>query len=396
MKSNVSILPVVMRSTPRYVYPLAKAFLRKFMAEKIDYNDASGRSKRLALVTFRITPICNLACRMCGQRGVTGVLKGAYAREEAKKIVPIERYMALADELAAVDPILYIWGGEPFLYPGFMDLAAYMAKKCSAFTVNTNGTYLAENAERIVRDRWGGVYVSLDGVEEVNDPIRGKGTYRRVVEGFEALNREKERQGSKLPYLGLVTCVSNLNYMHLESLVQEARTFKLSWQVINFGTYSNRKVLENQRVFMQKTFGIQPKALEGYVNGYNEGIDGKAFEQILARVQKLNYGYPILCEPSLSAEKIDKYYNDLEAAPRDHCICPWVHSDIDYNGDVHFCVDFPEYVIGNIKEKSFFEIYNGERAVRFRKTLRADPDGIFPGCTRCYQLMLLGRKNRSF
>src|SRR5512142_1349313 len=125
MRTNLSILPVVMRSTPRYIYPLARAFVRKLMAEKIDYKRASGTSKRLALVTFRITPLCNLACRMCGQRGVKGVLKGEYAREEAKKVVSVERYMRLADELSAVDPILYVWGGEPFLYPGFMDLAAY-------------------------------------------------------------------------------------------------------------------------------------------------------------------------------------------------------------------------------------------------------------------------------
>lgn len=376
--------------------PLAKAFLRKLMAEKFDYYLGTGRSSRLALVTFKITPICNLSCKMCGQRGKTGVLKGQRALEEAKKIVPIERYRALVEELAPMNPILYIWGGEPFLYPDFMDLAAYMAKKCRAFTVNTNGTYLADNAERIVRDRWGGVYVSLDGTEEVNDPIRGRGTYRRVVEGFKALNREKEKQGSKLPYLGLVTCVSNMNYMHLEELMEEARQFKLSWQVINLGTYSNTAVVVKQRAFMQETFGIRANCLEGFTNGYNEGIDAKLFEGILTRIQKLDYGYPILCEPALNADKIEKYYSDFDAAPRNRCICPWVHADIDYNGDVHFCVDFPEYVLGNIKEESFLTIFNNDKAARFRKTLRADPDGIFPGCSRCYQLMLLGRRNRSF
>ena len=396
MRNNLSILPVILRRTPGYAVPLAKSFLKKILAEQLDYRRGAERSNRLALVTFRITPLCNLGCVMCCQRGKTGVLKGQYAREEAKKIVPMERYMALVDELAHVDPIYYIWGGEPFLYPNFMDLAGYMARKTRAFTVNTNGTYVAENAERIVRDQWTGVYISLDGVEEVNDPIRGKGTYRRVAEGFAALNREKKRQGSKLPYLGMVTTISNLSYRRLEEIVLDARKFGLSWHMINLGTYTSPRVVEKQRAFMREAFGIEVNALEGFNNGYNEGIDGQGFAEILARVQKIDTGYPVITVPVERADKIERYYTDFEAAPRNRCICPWLHVDIDYNGDVHFCVDYPEYVVGNIMEDGLLPIFNGEKAARFRRTLRNHPDGIFPGCTRCYQLMLMGRKNKDF
>ena len=396
MKTNLSILPVVMRSTPRYVPPLAKAFLRKLLTEAIDYPLGRRHSRRLSLVTFRITPLCNLSCRMCGQRGKTGVLKGAYARQEAQKIVPIERYMKLVDELSTVDPILYVWGGEPFLYPNFMDLAAHMARKCKAFTVNTNGTFLAENARRIVQDRWAGVYVSLDGIGEINDAIRGSGTYRRVVEGFQALNREKELQGSKLPYLGVVTTVSNMNYLHLEETVEGARQFRLSWHGINLGTYTDRKTIEQQRAFMRTTFGIEATHLGGFANEYNEGIDSATFEGIVDRVQRKNFGYPIITVPVERADKIERYYRDFDAAPRDRCVCPWLHVDIDYNGDVHFCVDFPEYVLGNIMDDDILTIFNNDKAAFFRATLRQSPGGIFPGCSRCYQLMLLGRKNPRF
>jgi len=396
MKNNLAILPQILRTRASLALPVAKAFLSKLIAQNIDYPFAGGKSRRLALVTFRITPLCNQSCVMCSQRGKTGVLKGRYAQEEAKKIVPLQRYLELVDELARVNPILYVWGGEPFLYPHFMDLAQNMARKCPAFTVNTNGTYLARHAERIVRDQWGSVYISLDGRGEVNDAIRGKGSYQRVVEGIQAVNREKERQGSDLPYLGLVTTISNLNYLHLEEVVRAAREFKLSWHMINLGTYTNAAVAEKQRRFMLETFGVRVNGMEGFANGYNEGIDGRRFAEILARVQELDFGYPIITVPVTGARQIDRYYNELETPVRDHCICPWVHTDIDYNGDVHFCVDYPEYILGNIKEESFFSIYNNEKAVFFRQTLKKNPDGIFPGCTRCYQLMLLGRRRKGF
>ncbi len=396
MRTNLSILPVLIRSTPAYVWPVVKMFVKKALAEQIEYRFASDRSNRLALVTFRITPLCNLSCVMCCQRGKTGVLKGKHALEEAKKIVPIRRYMDLVDELKAVDPVFYVWGGEPFLYPGFMDLAAYMARRSRAFTVNTNGTYLAANAERIVRDRWTGVYVSLDGAEEVNDPIRGKGSYRRVEEAFRALNGEKKRQGSKLPYLGMVTTVSNLNYRHLEETVLNARQFGLSWHMINLGTYTDQAAVSRQRAFMKETFGIEVSSMQGFLNGYNEGIDAAAFAEILARVQKLDCGHPVITVPVERADRIEKYYTDFGSSPRDHCICPWMHVDIDYNGDVHFCIDYPEYAIGNIKDGRLLDIFNNEKAAAFRRTLLAAPDGMFPGCTRCYQHMLMGRPNKSF
>jgi radical SAM protein with 4Fe4S-binding SPASM domain len=75
---------------------------------------------------------------------------------------------------------------------------------------------------------------------------------------------------------------------------------------------------------------------------------------------------------------------------------PWSQADIDYNGNVHFCADYPDYVIGNIREQRFWDIYNGERAQKFRKELRESPQGIFPGCLRCYQNMLFGRKKKGF
>ena len=43
-----------------------------------------------------------------------------------------------------------------------------------------------------------------------------------------------------------------------------------------------------------------------------------------------------------------------------------------------------------------FEIYNSQRAKNFRKALKESPDGIFPGCKRCYQVMLCGRRRKGF
>jgi radical SAM protein with 4Fe4S-binding SPASM domain len=394
MKQNISIIPQVFRNHPTQAMKLTRGFSRLNKAMFWDYYFGRGKSSELPLVTFKITPLCNLRCMMCGQNGIHGTLKDCQ-EEESHKIVPIERYMQLTDELAGKTEVFYIWGGEPFLYPNFMDLAAYMAKKL-LLTVNTNGTWLAQNAERIVRDKWTGIFISLDGFEDVNDRIRGEGVYQRVMEGIAAVNREKEKQGSSLPYMGVVTTISMMNYLWLDKLAAALADKGLSWHIINLGTYLNAEIGADHEKHLQKVLGIQPKYWKGFATGLNEGIDGNAFSEVLKRVHALPVDYPIITVPGITPDSIGALYNDLRIIVRDKCAAPWFSANINYNGDVAFCADYPDWIIGNVKDTPMLEIYNNERAVKFRKALKNSPHGLFPACNRCYQLMLCGRRVKGY
>jgi radical SAM protein with 4Fe4S-binding SPASM domain len=396
MKNNFSIVPKVMMHHPGLAGRLIKSFIGSKLAIQYDRRFKNGTTSHLNLLTFRITPLCNLRCVMCNQRGTTGVLKGRHAAQEAKNILPLERYKELVDEVAPRHPIFYVWGGEPFLYPHLMDLAAYTVKKGPVWTVNTNGTFLKKHAERIVADGWHGLFVSLDSFEEVNDQIRGKGSYRKVVEGFEEINRQKEKQNSILPYLGIVTTVSNLNYAYLDKLVEAVKDYNLAWHIINLGTYTNQKIVDENKRFYREHFGFEPTSWEGFLNGFNQGIDGELFKKILKRVHSIDTGYPIITVPVINPDRIETYYSDLERPVRDRCAIPWFQANIDYNGDVSFCADYPDYVLGNLKDDSLMSIFNNERAQKFRRTLKNTERGLFPGCVRCYQNMLCGRKLPGF
>jgi MoaA/NifB/PqqE/SkfB family radical SAM enzyme len=54
--------------------------------------------------------------------------------------------------------------------------------------------------------------------------------------------------------------------------------------------------------------------------------------------------------------------------------------DIQPNGDANFCVDFPDYCLGNVREATIEEIWNGDRAERFRDFRRENPLAV---CYRC-------------
>jgi radical SAM protein with 4Fe4S-binding SPASM domain len=332
---------------------------------------------------------------MCGQYGDKGNMISC-AAEENRKILPLETWKKFIDEIAPQNPTTYLWGGEPFLYPDIVPLAKYIVQKGLLMSVNTNGTLMEKYAEVIVRDKWSALFISLDAFRDINDELRGKGAYDRVIAGLKAVNREKKKQNSRFPLLSLVTVVTNKNYTDLENLTEAGREYNIDLHVFNLGTYTNDNIVAAQSRFMKEKLDTESVCLESYNTGYNLGIDGKKLHDILRNIQSKNHGHPILTVPTLNPEKTHTYYADLETPVRNHCVVPWCQTNINYNGDVHFCADYPDYILGNITQQSFKEIYNGDRANSFRKVLFSCEGGLFPGCLRCYQNMLFGKKIKGF
>jgi radical SAM protein with 4Fe4S-binding SPASM domain len=332
---------------------------------------------------------------MCGQYGEKGVMHGRIA-EEAKKALSLDGWKKIVDEIAPLKPVTYLWGGEPFLNPDLFPLAKYMLDKGLYVSVNTNGTLMEKHAEQIVRDRWSTIFVSLDAFRDTNDAQRGAGSYDKVIAGFKAINEEKKRQKSKLPALGVVSVVTNRNYMDLANLASALDDYNIDIHMINMGTYTNDNVVAAQKRFMREKLDTDIDCLEGYNTGYNTGIDGHTFHKILNEIHGGRHGHTTIAVPALNPEKVNIYYGELETPVRNNCIVPWCQANVNYNGDVHFCADYPDYILGNVGESSFREIYNGERANRFRKTINSCEGGMFPGCLRCYQNMLFGSKIKGF
>jgi len=396
VKNNYSMIPLLLSKNLTLGKRLASGLLRIGKTKCVPKRDYGfNHFKNLSLVYFKPTGACNLRCRTCGQYGAKGVMNDI-AAEENKKILPLDTWKGFIDQIVVQKPVIYVWGGEPFLYPDIFPLCKYMVDKGLFVSVNTNGTLMERHAEQIVRDRWSTVFVSLDAFREVNDELRGQNAYDKVIAGFKAINREKEKQKTKYPLLAVVSVVSNRNYTDLANLAEASKEYKLDLHVVNLGTYTNDNIVETQKRFMKEKLDTDIDCLEAYNTGYNLGIDGQKMHEILRDIQEKNYGHPILTVPALNAEKTHTYYAELETPVRNHCPVPWCQLNVNYNGDVHFCADYPDYIIGNIKDTPIKEIYNGDRANKFRKALLDSEGGMFPGCLRCYQNMLFGNKIKGF
>ena len=59
--------------------------------------------------------------------------------------------------------------------------------------------------------------------------------------------------------------------------------------------------------------------------------------------------------------------------------------EIDSNGDVSLCRDYHDYIIGNIKNDSVMDMWNNDKAQKFRSSISTE--GPMPVGRRCCGLM---------
>jgi radical SAM protein with 4Fe4S-binding SPASM domain len=326
--------------------------------------------------SLNLTHLCNLRCEMCGQ----------WRRQDTSRqeVLPLGKLRELIDALAGYRPKFYLWGGEPLLYPEFPGLLSYLREKNQYTVVNTNGVLLAKHAAAMVNLGVDGLDISIDGPPEVHDRIRGvPGTFEKVMTGLRLLRERRRERGTGKPMVKAIATISALNAGRLEETLDLFAASGLVDAVIfNLGWFTTEKIgRATDRIFRER-LGCPSSSWKDFVGALGEVDPGKVksfMETVRARRRP---GPPVFFIPDLPPERVEEYYSrPASFLGRKTCFSPWLSIEVRPNGDLTFCPDFPDYVIGNINEEAFADIWNGERARKFRRLLIEK--GPFPLCSRC-------------
>ncbi|MFO7908054.1 MAG: DUF5714 domain-containing protein [Planctomycetota bacterium] len=187
-----------------------------------------GRVEHLQLQSLRelwlhVTDRCNLNCTHCL------FASGTNRREE----MPVDRVRRYAGEASALGcRVFALTGGEPFVHPHFEAMVdELLGLPDAAVAVLTNGTLLKryESALRRWRRRSFHLQVSVDGLAESHDAIRGPGAHAALTEQLKVLKQ-----------LGIAytisVCVTRENVADLPGLVdycaEAAANLHLMWYFI--------------------------------------------------------------------------------------------------------------------------------------------------------------------
>ena len=128
----------------------------------------------LRYLELQITDRCNLRCRHC--------YIGEGLRQDLS-IGQIEKVLREFEEIHGLR--LLLSGGEPLLHPFFWEVNDILKDYAFRSVLLSNGTRITkEVAKRLcVRE----VQISLDGMREGHDSLRGKGTFKKAVKAIDHL-----------------------------------------------------------------------------------------------------------------------------------------------------------------------------------------------------------------
>lgn len=271
-------------------------------------------------VFFELTKKCNLRCGHCfNDSGI-----------RAENELSLEEIFDIIDKLydAGVFSIK-VTGGEPFSRKDILSILEYLEEKGLNFIVYSNGTnieprYLSKlkSFKHLLKIR-----ISIDGIEETNDSIRGKGTFKKAMETAKNLCE------NNIPCEINYTITKN-NYTQLNIVA---------------------KYLENNN--------INCKINIGFVKIAGRAINGS--EEYYFTEENIEEAVSLIKEQMLSVKSIKSFYL-LEPIYYqlfgDSFGCPAARltMTIKSNGDVYPCGLFSKndsLLCGNLTKNSFDEIW---------------------------------------
>jgi mycofactocin radical SAM maturase len=267
-------------------------------------------------VTWEITLKCNLHCVHClSDAGTASPLE--LTADECRRLV---------DHLISLRVFqVNIGGGEPFLRKDFPDHLAYAHEKGLVTCVSTNGMLMDDRlAEWLSRMKMLYLQVSLDGATaDVNDPIRGEGTYKSILGAIQCLARHG------VPF-SINAVLTRTNYPQLDDLRALARQYGSELRVSRFRPSGRGK--ESRAVLAPDKEQLE------------------AFAEWLEAHRLVRTGDSFFC---LTSEHRRRKGLDMCGAARMTCC-------ISPTGDVYPCAFLQErpFLVGNVREQSFKEMWD--------------------------------------
>jgi len=291
----------------------------------------------------------------------------------------VEEWRQVFHHLGRTPVYITFTGGEPFLRPDLDDLvmAAYQECRPAYITIPTNGLLsdrIVERVDRMCREVAGseiGINLSLDGIGEEHDDIRGvPGNWRRAMETWGQL-KELQKQRRNL-VLTVHTVVSRFN-------VHRFREIYEGLQLLEPDSYIT-EVAEERVELDTVGWGITP-APEDYapIADFLSEQARRAPTRGIARVtQAFRAEYYQLAKRILrqGEQVID-------------CYAGWASAHIAPDGDVWSCCIRAEPV-GNLRQTGYdlAPIWFGEEMARLRRSI-ANKECACPMANASYANMLL-------
>lgn len=351
----------------------------------LPYILGDGKAFNPLSVTLLVSYRCNLRCKMCFYYNEVEKDKTCKLIEQrSTEELTLVQIKDLIDQCSLMRvKIFTIHGGEPLLYPNIFEVSKYAKDKGMLVNFVTNGALINKAmAEKIVDAGINHITFSLDGPRPIHDEIRNvPGTFDRLIAGIKIL-KDMETDGAVVPNMSISTYVSAINQKKLAQTLRVINKTGIKDWGVGLITHNSDKMAGTTRNIL----GLNSKEGHGNLENLkdeikNINLDILNNQREACKVVNRNdeYGLKIIFP---SKEAISNYYNpDWNEDSR--CNYPWSRTVISPYGEVFPCVNLSmiDCKLGNIKEDSLSDIWNGGAYRVLRKNLKKNK--LFPICSKC-------------
>jgi len=315
------------------------------------------------MLTYTVTFTCNARCVMCDSWRKDG--KGDLTLAE------IERIFAQLPPMDAVR----LTGGEPFVRRDLSDIAriAVDAVAPAVLHVTSNGFLtdrIVDFCERRPRDVPLNLLVSIDGVGEKHDQIRGHdGAFRSAMRTIEALApRRKELRLNLAVNQTVVDSVGAAQYKELHALLEPLGV--------------KNQVVVAYRASATYSVAAESNFAPNYPGQFEpfDDLSIPALESLFEALEAALRTYPPV-ERVAKRYYLDGIRNRLlaqDGSPNPPCVALRAHMRMFPNGDVPVC-QFNSRKLGNLRETPFRDVWFSPTAESARAWVRACP-GCWAEC----------------
>jgi MoaA/NifB/PqqE/SkfB family radical SAM enzyme len=332
------------------------------------------------IVTLTVTNSCNLRCKMCAQWSGEGYMLQQNKNSFDAATIPLDRLLKVVDEIKEYGAFLIIRGGEPLLYPHIRHLLEYIKLKKVPLSLETNGVFLNKYAELLVKIKIDNLTVSLDGPENIHDYVRGvDGTFVKIRDGIEEITKYEKSYGYKI-HRGLACTISGYNYLGLSAMPDVMRSLGFdNICIIPYTFISQEQGLAYEKL-MREQFACKAFSWRGF-HHEESGVDIEQFLTQLGQFKSNLKSLELYPYMSFTNDEYREWYAKSNTTVH-QTECNNINGlvDVQPDGNVNFCIDFPDYAIGNVLKSTLYKIWHSERARKFRETRSK---GEMPICYRC-------------
>ncbi len=315
-------------------------------------------------LVIAITGRCNLSCKYC-----------FYADEMAAlNDLPTGMWLNLFEECRDAGIMrVTLSGGEVFTRQDIWELVDGIVKNKMRFSILTNGTLIDEDAAsrlETYRRRFDFIQVSVDGSgPETHDAIRGKGAFKRMIRGIEALRKYK------LPWTVRVT-INKLNVLDLESTLKllyndlGLKSFGVNEAFPQGAGHCNHSTLEMTPGERRHSFMVMQEFDRNYPNVANGAQAGPLIiANLIDRIDK--------------ARKTGKFDIPYRTGYLTGCNIMWKKVSVLHDGTYVPCHQLTQIKLGKVGQDSLQDVWEkspGLQQLRERDNISLESISHCKGC----------------